>query len=177
MNTGMLVLVGCVLGTGALVYHGTMAGAAAPAHSVSTEVAATITTSSHATVVIEPTVLARADAPALTPSPAAPLKLTLDQVRSIARPVSPPVPLGAQTSPSPRAVNPAPPTSRSEGVAPTSAPPGPESGTPSSSPTPQPPVGPSATATPGVASIATPPPFPPPPERAASVPMPTERPR
>ena len=35
MNVGMVVLVGCVLGTGALVYQGTMAGAgpaAAGAH-------------------------------------------------------------------------------------------------------------------------------------------------
>ena len=174
MNTGMLVLVGCVLGTGALVYHGTMAGSV-PAHSASTEAAAT--TGSHAAVVVEPTVLARAGAPSPTPSPAAPPKLTLDQVRSIARPASTPVPLGAQTRPGPRPLNPALPTSPPQVAPPTSVPPGPESGIPSSSPTPQPSVGPTATATPGVTSIATPPAFPPPPERPAPVPMPTEQPR
>ena len=173
MNVGMVVLVGCVLGTGALVYQGTMAGAA-PATPGGSATSSNATP--HATVIIEPTGLAHAGQPTSTPaSTQTPLpRLTLDQVRGLTRP--------GYTSPS--GIQPVVPSSRSASTpapgSPTGTPPGApvdESGNPpTATAAPKPPAIATGTPVPELPRLATPPPLPPPPEWVRPQPAPTEHP-
>lgn len=176
MNVGMIVLVGCVVGSGAIVYRGTTGGAA-PAATPSVDGAAH--SAPRPTVVIEPTAPHKAATPATTPTPTPTSypKLTLDQVRALARP--PATSAGAPEGPGPKGANA--PRQAAAPDAPSLEPPAltapaattmPESGAPPPVASP-PPV---ATTTPPPV-LATPPPLPPMPEGVGPRSAPTEQPR
>ena len=173
MNVGMIVLVGCVLGSAAIVYRGTTGGAAPAAAPI---VDGAAHSPPRATVVVEPTARrAATPAPTPTPSPTPYPKLTLDQVRALARPpaASGGAPAGSKGSNAPRqAAAPAAPSLEPPALTAPAATAMPESGAP-------PPVGsppPVATTTPPPV-LATPPPLPPMPEGVGPRSAPTEQPR
>ena len=172
MNVGMIVLVGCVLGSAAIVYRGTTGGAAPAATPI---VDGAAHSPPRATVVIEPTVPHKAATPATTPTPTSYPKLTLDQVRGLARPpaTSGGAPSGSKGSNAPRqAAAPAAPSLEPPALTPPAATAMAESGAPPPVASP-PPV---ATTTP-LPVLATPPPLPPMPEGVGPRSAPTEQPR
>lgn len=173
LNVGMIVVVGCVLGTVAIVYQGTMAGASPVSSAASS---ATSTASPRSTAISEPTALARAASPTATPtsSPSVAPKLSLEQLRGLARPGAS-APAGARLLPvEPRAGTPDA-TATGSVATPTTVN---ESGQPpASTATPRPSPDPSETPLPAAPHIATPPPLPPPPEGWAPRAVPTEQPR
>lgn len=175
MNVGMIVLVGCVLGSGAIAYRGTTGGAAPAATPI---VDGAPHSTPRVTAVIEPTVAQRTTTPVpstQTPSPTPYPKLTLDQVRGLARPpaVRAGAPAGPPVSNAPRqAAVPASPSLEPPALAVPAATTLPESGAPPPAATP-PPV---ANTTPPPV-LATPPPLPPMPEGIGPRSAPTETPR
>ncbi|GMV84341.1 MAG: hypothetical protein AMXMBFR80_01990 [Dehalococcoidia bacterium] len=155
MNSSTFVLVGALVATAAIVYQGTMAGASQRPTEPGT--AATSTELAHSQT------RGTTPAPHTTPTPAVvaaktpALKLTLDQVRQLPRPVGPTPSAGhmppaypATTSTPAPAASPAPPSevpAIPAGPAATAAP-----------------ATPAPTATPNPWDIPTPPPLPPPPD-------------
>ncbi len=165
MNSGTFILVGALVATGAIVYHGTMAGASQrplepTATATSTELARSQTHSA--------TPDSRATAtPPLAAAATPALRITLDQVRRLPRPVAPPASVGYLPPTYPVATSTPSPTASPE--PPSEVPSTP--GTPTATPTLAIPM---PTATPEPWNIPTPPPLPSPPDNWMVPQPPTE---
>lgn len=86
MNKGTIVLLGSVLGAGALVYQGTTGGSAARPTATATPAVQETVEIAHSGKTVKP---AASPSPAITPLLTSIPKLTLDQIRALPRPGSP----------------------------------------------------------------------------------------